>query len=374
MAVYSKVKDTKGHYVPNLYIDPRSGHYYVRKYKEGKESLNKSLGKISFTLAKRIKDEMIAEWLGEDNPALRNKKKLHKFSQTWEEKYFPHKIKTTKKSTQTAYDVAYRTHLKPFFGDMFVEQINDELWQEFLDNTPKGKILFNSKKGLSNFLNYCHKTLKIKHQQPTLRLPAERKQKKKGSKNAVGHVYSRRQVVLAARVAGKGSELRLAVLMGYRMGMRPGEVCSLRYSEGNAIGQYNYCEFKRDGVVIHLHETKTKKYRGFYADLMVERILSKRRKERRSEWVFPQRRRVNKRISTNGLDRYWQAVKRRVGIKHRFHDLRHTFLTWKFKEHGAKTNMALICNYAGLTLSEAERTYLHLDENDTKGVVRRGDI
>ncbi len=369
-----KAKDTKGNEIPNLYVDPRSGHYYVRKSKKGKKPLIKSLGKISLTIAKTLKDQKIAEWLGDDKPSAKKGVKLHLFTTIWEGEYFPHKKKTTKTATCTAYDVAYRTHLKKALEDKFVETITSATWDKIVEDAPKGAIMFNARKALVNFLNYCHTEKGIIPPPPKLKLPDERKQKMKGAKKAAGKVYTRRQVVLLARRAGAGSELRLAILMGYRMGMRIGEVCSLRYSEGNTEGEYNYCEFKRDGVVIHLNETKVKKDRHFYADLMVERILKHRRKSRKSEWVFPQRTRLDKRLSTNGLDKYWQDVKSKLQIVGRFHDLRHTFLTWKFKSKGAKANMALICNYAGLTLSEAERTYLHLDENDTKGVVGRGDI
>lgn len=370
MAQLEKATDTKGNVIPSLYIDVESGCYYVRKSKSGKPHLFKSLGKVSISLAKRLKDQAIADWLGDDNPLARAR--LHRFSDIWEERYFPAKMKKVKPSTCTAYDVAYRSLLKPFFGDKFIEQINDKSWEAFLDETPREIILFNARKGLVNFLKYCQEHLEIIRSVPKLKLPPERKQRRIGARAAVGLVYEREQVVMAAMSAGAGSDLRLAILMGYRMGMRIGEICSLRFSLGQIDGQYNYCEFRRDGVVIHLNETKTKRDRHFYADPMVARILKHRRRKRASDWVFPQRTNPKRRTSTNAIDNYWQSLKRDLEITGRFHDLRHTFLTWKFREHGAKSNVALICNYAGLSLDEAERTYLHLNEHDTRSIVGRG--
>jgi integrase len=369
MAERKKVKDTKGHYIPNLWIDTASGVYYARKEKLGKQALDKSLGAVSLSLAKRLKDQAVSDWLGDDKPGARKGAKLHKFSTYWDEVFIPAKAKKVLAKTVRSYQVAYKTHLEDYFGDKFLEHIDSKMWDEFLEKNPGEEILFNAHKGMNNCLRYAYEVDKIIPGAPKLYLPRERKQRMVGGENEVGYVYERHEVVMAARKAGRGTYLRLAIFLGYKMGLRVGEVCSLRFSKGSKRGEYNYCEFRKDGVVLHLNEVKNKKPRKCFCDPIVARMLIKMRSRRRSEWVMAQLKNPQKPWSTNQLDNKWQKLKGTQGIEYRFHDLRHTFCTWKFKEQDAKFNMALICKYVGMSMKTAEQVYLHLNEYDTRSVV-----
>jgi hypothetical protein len=68
------------------------------------------------------------------------------------------------------------------------------------------------------------------------------------------------------------------------------------------------------------------------------------------------------------LKKSWLTWKNQAGVsvKKKFHWLRHTGLTNAFRRQ--KLAAAQICFFAGLSLEEAQKTYLHFDEDDLRGV------
>jgi len=96
-------------------------------------------------------------------------------------------------------------------------------------------------------------------------------------------------------------------------------------------------------------------------------LLVERYNKRKGSVVFASPGNPDKCQQNNGNKRIWASCKRLAGIpkEYRFHWLRHTFLTNAFKQ---SVNPALICEYAGLSLEEAQRTYLHFSVDDTRVV------
>lgn len=153
-------------------------------------------------------------------------------------------------------------------------------------------------------------------------------------------------------------------------GMRPGEARCMRKDR---------IEFGEGFAEIRLRkeDTKTRTAREFrvYSPIVFE-ILWRRVAAPGSDFLYPSRR-----SSLRPMDRAltgWEnaiarankglleAEKQPMDEGLTPHDLRHTFLTHEFKKPGA--NYALICYQAGLTLEEAQETYLHFKALDTVGI------
>lgn len=369
-----KLLDNKGRHIEALFFNPASGKKYVRKKRVGKRDLYRSLGDVSVTVAKAMRDRLVAEWLGDDTPEeLRQPKRLEKMRVVWEEKYQPYKLKsTTSENTKRNIRVAAKTYILPTFGDLFVTELaerGEELFEEFYSRYPVETSLYNAQKYLNNFLRYCHETLKIIDRKPKIQLPPERSKKSKKYKSQ-NRLVSRQNRVMLARKAGAWTDMRHLIIAAYRQGNRISEICRLRWLYVDEPGLRNWVEFEPDGdVLIHLNETKTKMARHICADPLFARVLKKRFERRRSEWVFPLPSNPAKGKSRNNFDEDWAAVRKLVGVECKFHDLRHSFLTDKFKEPDKAHS--LVCEYAGVTLKEAQETYLHFDHNDTKVVLLR---
>lgn len=95
--------------------------------------------------------------------------------------------------------------------------------------------------------------------------------------------------------------------------------------------------------------------------------LGERQARQRKEptpWVFPSRFDHSKPARANRTA--WTATKRRAKVKGRFHDLRHTYLSVALLER--KLNPLHVAVYAGVSLQEIQRTYLHPSVEDTRHV------
>lgn len=148
-------------------------------------------------------------------------------------------------------------------------------------------------------------------------------------------------------------------------GMRPGEVSNL---------QKDRVDLSTGRISLRKGDTKTRKARSFLVrSPIVMEILRRRAQSPNTPFFFPGRDDPQKPI--DGSLKYWHRAIRMANEEleangknpmpddYTPHDLRHTFLTHEFKKPGAK--IALTCFMAGLTLEEAQKTYLHFTAEDT---------
>lgn len=137
-------------------------------------------------------------------------------------------------------------------------------------------------------------------------------------------------------------------------GMRPGEVRLLKKDRVVVVGDRAVIRLKKE-------DTKTRQARSVpVAHPGVVEIL-RRRMEGESPYLFPQREDQTQPVGAN-LDGWYLILERaQVNMAYTPHDLRHTYLSDMFRN---SNNPALICHTCGLSLEEAQDTYLHFSEDD----------
>lgn len=153
-------------------------------------------------------------------------------------------------------------------------------------------------------------------------------------------------------------------------GMRPGEVSGLRKDR---------VDFDALKIVLRKEDTKTRKARTFAIAPQAAAILRRRAESAQGEFFFPGRDDASKPIDASL--KYWkraiarankelrEAGKKPMPSDYTPHDLRHTYLTHEFRRPNAQASV--ICWMCGLTLEEAQKTYLHFTVEDTREIAER---
>ena len=144
------------------------------------------------------------------------------------------------------------------------------------------------------------------------------------------------------------------ISMGFTMFMRSSEITQLTWGR---------IDLDKRLIVLTPDDTKTKQGRKINISSVVYEMLVSRESKDHGAALFGNRFDVNKPMSRQGYKNQWKATKANAGVKCRFHDLRHSGLTRAFK---TSNQWAQICHAAGLSLEEAEKTYLHITHEDTR--------
>lgn len=324
---------------------------WIRYSKAGKKPLERSLKTDGVEMARIRRDDEIAKYLGIApkwrGPTLLVEDKFPEFVDL-------KKIKSP--ATYTSIKIQWEKHLKPYFGGMRISDVTEAEWQRYVHEkrkTQPRRKFFNDRKYLSMFLNWMHREGSLR-QLPKLH--------DVDPEIEVGKVFS--DVEIEKLMANAKGNLKLQILMALTMGMRKSEILTLEWVQ---------ISFKNKTIYLPPEKTKIRKARKFGISDVCFEILQGRAdlKFKQSStkelagWVFPAKRGRQGSQRPVGDMKAWIACKERAGVVGRFHDLRHTFLTRAFK---ANVNPALICHYAGLSLEEASKTYLHFDTEDTRVV------
>lgn len=336
----------------NLYRHPKTGIIYFRQFKTGLGELYKSTRTNDLFTAKRIADEFRLSFLNKEKELKRPK--LEPTALELFDKWLVRKETLGAAGNTLVSMRASRKYFEPFFRFMLAFEITAEWWEsEYIPKVKEltenpGRKFFNDRKWLIAFLR------QIKDDGAIASIPTIRKVDRP---TKVGKVFTDEEINELLNFA-QNPDLHLAILMAVTMGMRRGEIFRLSLDRIDAT--------KR---VIHLRaeDTKTKRSRSIaISDDCWPEI--KRRCAVNRRWLFQSKFESNKHLHVDGHHTAWTNLKLTVGIKGRFHDLRHTFLTKAFKTSGV--NPALICYYAGLSMEVAERVYLHFTADDTKTMTR----
>jgi integrase len=324
---------------------------WLDRYKEGFDRKQVSLGTKDLREAREKRDAIFALWLGE-KPTVSKKLKFL-FSDLW-----PIWVETKlRKRKATQESVKYSgKHLLQMAGRLYPDQINETWWENTYipkkrEESPDRKF-FNEWKWLVTFLNYLHREGHIERL-PRLTCP--------DGPRAEG--LNLEDSEIAALYAQANENLKLQIDLGFKHFMRRSEVLLLPFAEINFTTG-----------VLHLpgERTKTKKPRQIPLSPEVLKVLKIRKDKNESPFVFPSPNNPKKSIGRMGNDTAWKtaiarANKESLVIRHEttFHDLRHSGLSRAF----TKTNRyAEICVVAGLSLEEAQATYLHFKADDTRFV------
>lgn len=340
---FEKIKGAQNHHLfrPIRADGTVSDVFWVRFYREGRGRLEESLKTSILADARRFRDLRIAEFLGEKP---RSAAKVFLVEEKFPE--FLDLKKTKAPNTYRSMEVQWRLHLQPYFGGMILDEVTESEWLKYVAakrlEAPDRKF-FNDRKYLSMFLGWCHRAGLIAKLHRLEDVDPE---------TAAGRNFTDDEI--QALLECSSGDLRLQVLMAFTMGMRHGEIWSLEWS------QINW-----GAGTIHLPAAKTKirKARTFAMSDPARASLAARQAASESGWVFPHPEDESRPHGRDGIKNAWEKLREETGIEGRFHDLRHSFLTRAFKK---TVNPALICEYAGLSLEEATRTYLHFTPEDTR--------
>lgn len=333
-----------------LYREATTKIIYFRQFKKGRQELKKSLRTDNIEEAKMLRDKLVITWLEKGErvkAASKQAKTAAELFSVWVQRK-----ETMNRAPATIASMKFSgTFLIPFFETMLPDEITTEWWEtvyirEVRAKTHKSRKFFNDRKWLLGFLNQIRDDGLIQGV-PKLLNP--------DSKETVGKVYSDKEVSDMINFA-QTEDLRLAIIMAATMGMRRGEIFTLRCDR---------VDVEKRLITLRKQDTKTRRGRVFAISKASYPLLLKR-VETGAAWIFPSRDDKNIPIHKDGYTQAWRALKKTIGVVGRFHDLRHTFLTKAFNSPGA--NAAQICAYAGLSMVVAERVYLHLTEEDSRKV------
>jgi integrase len=327
----------------HLYRHPKFKTFYFRRYTKETGEVTRSLRTTDLTEAKEKRDQMLR---GSRKAVVQKKTALELYDDWITRK------KAMNLAPATIYSIENtRLTFAPWFAGMMPDEITADWWEaKYVPSTKKthggDRRFFNAYKWLNSFLKQLHEDGVIR-KLPRIKNP--------DPKRSVGRVLSDEEVGTLLNFA-QSEDLYLAILMASTMGMRRGEIYNLRAEDVNLA---------KGTIRLVAERTKTRKEREF-AISPAALLLVWQRAQKGSQWIFPSKVNPCKAQHRDGYKTGWLNLKKMTGIKCRFHDLRHTFLTKAFAAPGA--NPALICHYAGLSLEVAERVYLHLNDEHSRQV------
>lgn len=326
----------------NSYLYKRGDVYGVRASRIGKPRLDKTLNTTDIVYARELRDKIIAEYF---NDEIKKDNVTHLARDKFDE--WVNGQRGWRESTKSHIIFIWNKHLKGHFGNLHLDQIDSYSWENYMNKKVAenpNRRFFNEKKYLRMFLKWCV-TNGLKDSVPDFQ---------KLDEETEGQVYTDKQIddlLLHADM-----DLHLQILMGFKMGMRKGEILSLEWWQ---------IDFDKGTIHLPKEKTKIKKARTFKINSEVFNVLQARKESSKSPWVFPSPKDSSKGVGRDGNKSAWKSCKEKAKVVGKFHWLRHTFLTRAFK---TATNPMLVCSYAGLTIEVAQKVYLHLDHNDTESV------
>jgi integrase len=336
----------------HLYTRPDSDIIWVDKSKKGFKRIQQSLFVSNNIEARQKRDELFADLLGEKP---RENKKVKKLAgERWDEWVSTKQ----RKRGQTIESIKYAgNHLRPMISGLYPDEINEKWWENTYipfkrENVSTTRKFFNEWKWLSSCLHYMHRNGYI-----------ERIPRLENPDPARADGLNLDDSEIDALYANASDDLKLQIDLGFKHFMRRSEVLLLPYSEIN---------FRLGIIELPESRTKTKKPRTIPLNPETLAKLKARKAINASPFVFPNPIDTKRPIGRTGNATAWngaisRANKDRVQINHgaTFHDLRHSGLSRAFV---ATNRYAEICIMAGLSLQEAQRTYLHVKPDQMRFV------
>lgn len=325
--------------------DSRTGIYHYRgTLSRGGKSISRSLGVRTFRAAVLAKKDLLLKLRGIDPMA--KDVPFRDYVQVF--------LEERKKKSQKTYEQALYClkELTPFFETHTMRQITDAVWDEYVSYQAQikpGRLLKYDRRHLLMMLLRCKKK-GIVSEIPELRLKERDTERKR--------VLNPGEVRAIFKHA-EGSIFGLALFM-YHMGARPGEVLGAPWTE---------FDLDRGIWSLPAERTKTRTPRAMKLNQRVWEWLKTRQAASKSKWVFPTR--ENRDRPLYRYNKQWDKMLQKAGLDPEIqpYHLRHTFLTECAKKvRDGSLSLVLITKYAGTSIEQFEKTYLHIEGEDTKAV------
>lgn len=325
----------------------KRGDFYWARFTARGVRVEESLQTRSFTLAKAICDDIE----GNIHLGVNWKKERELFETAWfdflSDKAKGVKTKPAREKTLREYVGFGERYFMPYFKEHRLSDINEEGWQEFVEHIRREKpkiLFFNMRKYLMGFLSWAKRKGKIR-EMPELYNP----DKKHDDTEAIGKVYSVDEI--AGLMVYSFGRVKLWIGMAAFMGMRSSEITQLKMSR---------IDWAAGVIRLKSTDTKTAQPRVVPIHEIVMPLL-KECSGHFGAFLFPNRIDPKRAMDPTGFKKPWLAVKKAAGVKGRFHDLRHTWITNAIK---SGMNPAAIAKIAGMSINVLDKVYLHLSESD----------
>lgn len=265
------------------------------------------------------------------------------------------KIKRVRPKTLKEYNGFWTRYYEDFFGGMRIEDIDEGVWDEYLEHvrtvsrSKRDVKILNHWKYLSAFATWARVTGRT-NKIPDIYNPDEEPE------DGIGKNYSDQELFLFRKYSS--GPAKLWIFMAQYMGMRSSEITQLRKER-----------IDRTAKIIRLKkvDTKTKQARKFGIHKEVWPLLEAQYSAHTgSPFLFPNVRDKHRPMDKTGFKRPWNAIRNRLGIEGRFHDFRHSFATRAFAN--PNLNPVIICESLGMSMATARKYYLHFTDEQFSAV------
>ena len=325
-----------------------TGMWYVRARRKGKRDLFKKTGFTSKTKARTKALLLISEWAGRKHKDF-GVILFREFATNYLEYLESSDLRPRTKENARL----YIGELIKEMGHENIENINEGFFDLWLAGFRKRR----SRTTYLDYAKYLSKVLRHAHRQGLLaRLPSIQNPDKP---KATGRIYTRDEVDALLAVADLRLETQIRLSLQAFMRLR--EVLLLEWSR---------VDLKTGLVRLRAEDvktgSKTGKGRSFYLpEQALEVLRAWQKTSPASPWVFPNPKRTGPQWDNKTA---WQNAKENADIrgKARWHDLRHTALTWALTE--GKQNPLLVSEYAGVSLRTIQKVYLKVEPEHTREV------
>ncbi len=344
-------------------IKKRDGVYWARFMKKGRR-VEQSLETKSFELARRQVEDIEGKLL----VGRSWKKERELFKDAWLQflidKKDGNRVKPGRDRTLKDYSWSGDKYFLPYFSSFRLGDIDSNAWEGFVAYVQKesaGTQFFSLRKHFNHFLTWAKRHEKLLAP-PYLRDPDARTRAKREDAGP-GKAYTTeelRRLIFSSKRHGK---FHLWMLMSVYMGMRPGEICHL-----------SRARIDLESGVINLKraDTKTNKARRVPIHPKVMLPLAERMAATRAvEYLFPNRHDKSRPMDPQGFKKVWYEIANAAGVDGRPYDFRHTFITHAIAQG---LNPAAVGMITGTSLEMIEKVYLHLSNDDLKGITSRFEI
>lgn len=355
-----KLTAIAGHANDGLYR-AESGTIYFRKYRDGKGEIFKSTKTKDLSMARRMRDALMAE-LWNEKPKVVKRETVREIWAVW----FQGMKETKSENTANSISASWN-NLEPYIGDLFLSDVTLEWWTNVyipqkraeqnkrptIDNTKRK--FFNEWKWLSGFLKWSEASGKggPDWKRPRIKNPDPEIEE--------GRAYSDDEIA-SLRL---NASLRMTAFLeaGLNHFMRRSEIRLLEWNRINLVART---------VHLRAQDTKIRKARTFPFNKTLLGLFAELKREAdlagvKSRFVFPSMK-GDQGMTVDEFRRMWESCTKAAGLPKgsRFHWLRHTGLTKACKRK--EINIAGLCVFAGLSIDELQKTYLHLTVDDLRGV------
>lgn len=270
------------------------------------------------------------------------------------------KLKESKApATYQQAEIFFRVHIKPFLNEYcaYAADLNPTVWE----NYKNALRLKNPTVRLFNHWKYMVMLFKYAFQKGLLDAPVKLAfSEEREDFRERGHVIPLAEIQAILKAANR--TWRDRITLQWRTGMRPGEVRNLSKDRVRLTEQ---------GAVISLRreDTKTRLAREFLVTAPDAVAVLRERMEGDSPYFFPMEtdhtRPMDKHMTgwNTALKKVFDPDEKRLPVPaYTPHDIRHTYATAMFQQ--TKNHIAL-CYQLGMSLEEAQKTYLHIGLKDT---------